>query len=452
MELKPWEQAAKKQNEGLPPWEQAKQKGRQKVYSGSVLPLSRYDDGSVEFDSDAGLVGMAKEAVKGVGRAVTLPREVYDGTVDLNSDEATGRVLEAATVMSPINPGVRSGDKAIPGLSRNMQRAKPPVPTRKELVDEATGQYDAVRNSGVDYKPSAVADLAKSLRTELQQDGILDVKGGAEGTHQILGMLDNPPAGSVAVQIQHLEAARRAFAEIAEKSANATDRGAASRAVGRISEFIERADPASVVAGPAAEAGRTLGNARSNYAAGARSGEITGIEHAADLRAAAANSGQNVGNSERQRVASFLLNRDGRNTRGYTPEEITALEGVAEGSRTANFLRKGGNILGGGGGMATAVVGGVGGAAGAALGGMGGAALGGAIPPIVGASMKAGSNALTRSALRKVDTATRARSALMAERIRNAPMEVGPTKRKAALMRALLLAGQGGADEQMVQE
>lgn len=419
--------------------------GRKKVYSGSILPLSRYDDGSVEFDSDAGLIGPIK-------RAITLPREVYEGKVDLNTDEATGRVLEAASVISPINPAVRAGDRAIPGVARNMQRSKPPVPSRQELLDEATGQYDAVRNSGVDYKPSAVADLAKSLRTELEQDGILNVKGGAEGTHQILGMLDTPPRGSVAVQIQHLEAARRAFSEIAQKSPNPTDRGAAQRAVGRISEFIERADPASVVAGPAAEAGRTIGQARSNYAAGSRSGEITGIEHAADLRAAAANSGQNFGNSERQRVASFLLNRDGRNTRGYTPEEIAQLEGVVRGSKTANALRFGSNVLGGGGGLGMAVTGGLGAAAGAAAGGPAGAGVGAIVGPIAGAGMKAGSNALTRSALRKVDRATRARSALMQERLRNAPMEVGPTRRKAALMRALLLAGQGQADEQMVQE
>lgn len=435
MELKPWEQERQKAAADLPPWEQAKlrqqEQGGSKEYSGSILPFSIGPDGKARFDINAGITGAIK-------RAITLPREVYEGEVDLNTDEATGRVLEAASLMSPVNPAVRAGDRAIPGVARNMRKPRLKPPTKDELFATAKEQYENVRSSGVTYNSKSVAQLARKVQQELELDGILDIEGGAKGTHQILRKLTDPPKNSV-VQIQHLEAARRAFGKIAEQSPNPVDRGAASRVVGRISEFIEAADPASVVAGAAAEAGRTLGAARSNYAAGMRSSDLLELQRAADLRAAVANSGQNIGNSTRSKIASMLLNRGGRDVRGYTPEEIAALEKIAEGSRTANALRFGGNLMGGGGGLGMAVGGALGATAGAAVGGPYGAGVGAAIPPIIGAAMKKGSNALTRAALRKADKATRMRSALFQERLRNAPLEPGPTRRNAALMRALAL-------------
>lgn len=449
--MKPWERY--QQQESAPteptegkPWERFKPE-RKKVYSGSIIPMSKYDDGEVEFDSDAGIVGSIK-------RAITTPRDVYEGKVDLNTEEGLGRVLESATVGMPINPAVRAGDRAIPGVARNMRQSRPPVPTSDELLDTAGRQYDTVRGMGVDYSSSSVKQLADTLKVRLDKDGMSHVP--APQTHKIIDELANPPRGSVA-SIENIESARRTLQHIAGSAAKRPDGGteaaAAQRAIRELSAFIERADPQSVVAGPAAEAGRLQRSARQNYAAGKRSDELYGIERNTERRADAANSGLNQGNNIRSRLATMLRQKEprpGKPMRGYTAEETAAIEAVNKGSKPVNALRFGSNVLGGGGGMAQIISGAAGAGMGSAAGGTAGAIIGGVVAPALGLAMRSGSNALTRSALRRADEMTRRRSALMAERIRNAPTEVGPTRRKAALMRALLLAGQG--NEQMVQE
>lgn len=196
------------------------------------------------------------------------------------------------------------------------------------------------------------------------------------------------------------------------------------------------ADP---IAAARAEAYGALKSANANYAAGKRSDLVKGIERAADLRAAAANSGQNTGNATRQRVASALLRE--KDVSGFSDAEKSALEGIVQGSRSANVTRAIGNYLGGGGGLGALSATGLGGAAGAAATGTpGGAAIGAAIPPLLGAASKNISNRLTQSALNQADELIRMRSPLYEEMLRAAPLQqVGPTKR-AAIARALLAA------------
>lgn len=402
------------------------------AYKGTILPFSTGQDGKSYFDMTAGIPGMLIEGAKAVGRAVTLPGEVYRGDVDLNTDNATGRVLEAATVFSPVTPGVRN----------LMKPGKVAPPSADDLIETGGRQFDALRKTGVDYKSSSVGQLASKVKKGLIDDGILDIAdGGAPSTHKILDQLANPPDGSVA-NIAQLDAARRAASNIATKATSPVERGAARRLERELSGLIERADPQDVVAGPAAEAGRLAKSARQNYAAGKRSDTLFGIERGTELQAAAANSGQNQGNNIRQRLAALLKDkkvRPGKPITGFTAEETRALEEVVRGTRTRNSLRYGANVLGGGGGLGMAVGGSVGAAAGAAAGGPGGAAIGATIPPLVGATMKAGERALTRRALRQVDQMTRRRSPLFLERQANPPMTPVTKGRAAALSRALLL-------------
>lgn len=105
----------------------------------------------------------------------------------------------------------------------------------------------------------------------------------------------------------------------------------------------------SVLAGPADLASSTFKDARGNYAAEARSSQLTGIADKADLNAAVTNSGLNLDNATRQRVASVLNNP--KLIAGFSPEEIAALNEVARGTPTRNAIRFVGNLLGGGGGL-----------------------------------------------------------------------------------------------------
>lgn len=413
-----------------------------KSYRSSILPLSRDAAGNVSFDSNAGILGSLKSAF-------TLPGDVYTGKEQLRGSDGEitpqviGRSIDFAGTFSPPTPGLRSGSGIIPGEKQQLLKSTPPVPTADDLFTEAGRNFDTMRESGVDYASDAVKNMAAATRARLEQEGFdAEVAG---KTHSILEKLSNPPEGSVA-NIKGLHSARKTFGKIAQNYTDPTDQAAASQAIRGLDEFIGADDPAAVVAGTASDAARALKAGNANYAAASRSDALTGIERAADLRASAANSGANTGNAIRQRVASALLKP--KDTAGYSPEEIAALEKIVTGTPTQNATRYIGNLLGGGGGLGQMLTTAVGAGAGASAGGGVGAAIGAAAPIAVGTTSKALSNLLTRKALRSADEAVRARSPLYEALKESAPLEAVRQKKAEALARILMMMdapnGKGG--------
>lgn len=397
-------------------------------YSGTILPFSTDEQGDWSFDSNAGILGSLK-------RAFTLPSDVYAGRVDPMSDEGIGRALEFSAFASPVNPGIRAGDLAIPGAMTRLRRPDAPPPSSEALKAAAKSGYDEIRDMGVDYHSDAVAGLAKSLRAELETDGIIAEL--APKTFSILSKLESPPEGSVA-PLAGLEAARRTFANAAKDFSNPTEQHAAKRIIEGLDRFIEVGDPTTVAAGPAAAAGGVSARARANYAAAKRSDRLTGLEENAERRAEASNSGQNIDNTIRQRVASILENP--KRKAGFDGGEIADLEKVSRGTLGRNALRNTGNYLGGGGGLGAMLTTSIGGATGAMAGGALGGGIGAIIPLTAGVTAKQIANILTKRSLGKVDKKTRKRSPLYEDMLQSLPMGgVNPDKR-AALIRALLLA------------
>lgn len=412
-------------------------------YKSSILPLSKDAAGNVSFDSNAGILGSLKSAF-------TLPGDVYTGKEQLRgadgeiTPEVIGRAVDFASTFSPPTPGLRSGSGIIPGEKQQLRKSIPEVPTADDLFAEAGRNYNTMRESGVDYASDAVKNTAQALKGKLEEQGFdAEVAG---KTHRILDKLSSPPEGSVA-NIKGLHSARKTFGKIAQNFTDPTDQSAASQAIRGLDEFIGSDDPAAVVAGAASDAASALKAGNANYAAASRSDSLTGIERAADLRASAANSGANTGNAIRQRVASALLKP--KDTAGYSPEEIAALEQIVTGTPTQNATRYIGNLLGGGGGLGQMLTAAVGAGTGAAAGGQVGAAIGAAAPLAIGTTSKAISNALTRRALQSADKAVRSRSPLYEAMKEAAPMEAVRQARTEALIRALMMGGQPGQPRQL---
>jgi hypothetical protein len=402
------------------------------AFSGSFLPFSRGQDGSVSFDSNAGIVGAIK-------RAVTLPGDVASGRTDPMSDEAIGRALELGMIATPANPAVRAGSAAIPGWAgRGIERPAIKPPTGEELKRLGGEGFDAAREMGVDYSGQAVSGMIRGLKTKLEQDGLLAEV--APTTHAIINKLVNPPEGSV-VTIQSLNAAKQALRAARQNFTNPNERIAAERLIRGMERFVEDVDPRSVVAGPATEAGRVTRDARQNYAAGKRSERVTGVGESAQLRADVANSGQNLDNAIRSRVASIL--EQPKKRQGFSREEIAALNETARGTAGRNTARYVGNLFGGGGGLGAAVTGTIGATAGAAVGGVPGAVGGGLVAAMTGAGAKRIGNALTQRSLNKTDEFIRKRSPAYEKMLAETPMSaISPEKRIAAL-RALMVSAPG---------
>lgn len=406
-----------------------------KVRSGDVLPFSTYSDGSAKFDSDAGVIGIVKGLLRTAQSGVTLPRDVFSGAVDPMSDEAIARSMDLAGLISPVNPAVRAGDRAIPGIAKTFQRERIKPPSAETLKEAGAAGYKAAREMGVDYSSRAVSDLAGKTKIALEQDGILAEL--APKSHAILQKLQAAPDGSVA-PLTGIEAARRALGHAAKDFNNPPEQLAARRIMDALDDFVAKPDPKAVVAGPAAEAGRTIVEARGNYAAGKRSETIGKIAHDTELQAAAANSGQNLDNTIRQKLRS--LEGNAKKSAGFNEAELDAIREAIQGGATRNTLRYTGNLLGGGGGLGQALTMGMSAGAGAVAGGGLGAAAGAMAPVVVGTGAKQVANALASRALTGVDDMVRMRSPLAQALAARQPINPVIPAGELAVVRALLAA------------
>lgn len=355
---------------------------------------------------------------KSVYSAVTLPGDVMSGqtAVDPSNPEFIGRTLDLATVGTPMAPK----------SAASLIAPKAGLPTAEELKAAASSGYDTARGLGVDIKPEAVAGTIQTLAQTLEKDGINAKL--APKTFGIISELAAPPAGSVAT-IANLETARRSLGHAAQDFLNPTEKMAAGRAIKHLDDYLGAIPQADVLAGDAAQASKILSEARGNYAASKRSAQINGELDIAEGNAAAANSGQNIGNATRQRFNSIL--KSDKKSSGFTDAELAQMERVRDGTVIGNLARTGGNLLGGGGGLGAAVTAGIGGAATAHMGGVG------ALAPLVGYGLKKFSNASVERQVRKLDEMTRARAPL-SEGMATTSLTKAERFKREALLRALL--------------
>lgn len=404
-----------------------------KTRKGVLWPVSIDEEGNRSFDSDAGILGAAK-------RALTLPAEVLTGKVQMWDEEghiapeAIGRTLEMAGAVAPANPAIRAGDRAVPGALKALAPERVGPPTAQALHEAADAGYNSVRGMDVRYAGPSVNAMAKGVADDLLQKGFIAEN--APITNSVVRSLQDWPEGAFGTP-GTLDIARQALNKI---QPGTPDHTAAQRAIRGIDEFIMGDHAPGSVAGAAADAGQALTQARGNYAAAKRSDRLTGIEDAAGLRSSAANSGHNLDNSIRSRIASLLLNE--KQSRGFTDAEEVVLREIVEGTPVRNRVRDVGNLLGGGGGLGAVVAGTAGAGAGLATGSPALAAAG-ALAPAVGYGAKAVANALTKRSLGRVDKQTRARSPLFEQMQSEAPMTAITPEGRAAVIRALMMSAQG---------
>lgn len=271
------------------------------------------------------------------------------------------------------------------------------VPTIEELKNAAKAGYQSAEIKGLTVDASTVTNLSRTVQTELNKIGIDENL--APKVFGILSKLEKAPPGAVSTG-ENLVTLRKMFGKAAG-SIDPTERLAAKEAQKLLDDFMENIPASNVLSGDAAAASKALKTANANYSAAMQSSNIDQKTVRAELRAAAANSGQNVANTVRQRMADILINPKER--RGYTAAELKQMERIVRGTITQNTARFAGNVMGGGGGLGMLAAG----TAGAlATGGWGVAA------PAVGFALKALGNRLTLKEVERLSQAVRARSPL----------------------------------------
>jgi hypothetical protein len=375
------------------------------------------------------------------------PSEISDSDVSVLS---VPRAMEFSTVASPVNPAVRAGDRAIPGVARAAaKKVNPKVPTAQELKAAGAADINAAKNSGLDITASSVGDWSRKVQNDLFNSGIHPVD--APNTFAKLKELENAPSGSFATA-SGLQSLRESLGVTAQNfNPNAAkDQLAASRAIKGLDEFIPNVNPKDVLAGTPSAASELFKRGRANYGAAMRSNDLTGtldrantgILERAEVRAQAANSGRNLDNTIRSKVASLL--EKPKEVSGFNDAELEALNSVVSGGPARNTARYVGNLFGGGGGIGQSGVAALGAGGGAAVGGVPGALVGGVAPAVVGSGSKAIANALAKRSLNKADELIRMRSPLFEEALRAAETIPAHLSKKEAIAKMLLMDALAG--------
>jgi hypothetical protein len=399
-----------------------------------LFPFSKVKGtGEVQFDQNAGLLGS-------IISGLTAPGDVATGKLDPNSPEAIQRSMDFTMLASPMGAGVKAAETTVPGTLRSLRVGQAPVPTAEQLKAAGGAGLNAARDMGVDYSAGAVKSMGDDLVQTLNADGFFPEV--APKTFSILSKIQQGPAvepGSEAVaSLSNLITLRKSLQKAAGDVLNPTEQNAASRAIDAVDNFIVAADPASVVAGPAAAAGPLLSEARGNYAAAMRSNKVADAAERAKRDADAANSGLNVGNRTRQ-VFNSLLKSD-KESRGFSKDELALIDEMVAGKHGINLARWASNLLGGGGGLGAQTAGAVGGAVGGALGGFPGMGLGAVAAPAAGLGLKMLENKLTQSQARAIDEVIRKRSPLYEKAKETPPILTGISPEvRTAIMRALFM-------------
>lgn len=277
-------------------------------------------------------------------------------------------------------------------------KAPSAAPSIAELKAAAKQGYNSEAIAGLEIAPQSMRDAAGRIRASLDQSGFDDVV--ATKAHGILKKLENIPDEAVTVTGRNLHSLQKTLGKAAG-SPDPTERAAASIALRELNGFLEAVPANAVTRGSADDFARVMKEANANYAAAMNSGRIDQKLVQAEIRAAAANSGMNVSNTIRQRMADIVANP--KQQRGLTAEDIATARQIAEGTTGQNLLRKAGNVMGGGGGIGAALTGG----GGYAVAGPAGAAI-----PVIGMLLRSVGNKMTVNQAQKMAEAIRARAPL----------------------------------------
>jgi len=305
--------------------------------------------------------------------------------------------------------GVASGalGGVVAGIGRAVGRKAPSAtPSIQELKDAASRGYQSEAIKGLEIDPKAASEIATSIRVKLDADGFDDVV--ASKAHAILKKLETRPDGGI-VTGQNLHSFQKTLGKAAG-SLDPQEKAAASIALSELNKRLEAIDPSQVIRGSADDFSRTMKEANANYNAASQTAKIDKKTVDATIRAGAANSGMNAGNTIRQRMADVAIRP--AEQRGLRPEEVETAKRIAMGNRTENALRKGGNALGGGGGIGTLA------AAAAGMGAAGaytqdpGSAFAGLALPALGLAMRGMGNRMTMKQAEKLSEAIRKRAPL----------------------------------------
>jgi len=320
----------------------------------------------------------------------------------------TGEVARQATEGTAAEPYAQIAGTLLAGTAaaRQAERAaaKAALPTIAETKTAGGAQYDAFRNSGFKVDPAAAPQFSGALKADLAPRGLTSET--VPDTWKVLNKIEelgpkpapsNPMAAltgskpapqAAALDPQKFHEIYQELGAVARGAQNANERMAAGIAQERLLGMLEAMPPGFIRGGDPAAGAALLQRANQNWAAAARSENVSGRITKAEQVASGQYSGLGLENELRRRMGVLGLPPEavaGRPpSRGFTPAERRQFEQFGEGTTAQNLRRYAIGALGGRGGFAAGGALGAGGLAGYFAGGdpVLGTAAGATIPAI----------------------------------------------------------------------
>jgi hypothetical protein len=340
-----------------------------------------------------------------------------------DQDIGTGAMLGAAGGAL----GNVAGEGAAAAISKalGMFNKAPKTMDSDALKQAAQAAYQRADDAGVIYSPDAIKRVTGNLKGDFADFGFHPQL--QPGANVALSELER--LGGQNVTLKGLDTARK-IAGNAYQPMNKSNNALTGKVTSAIDDLVQNPQAGDVLFGNAGAAGASIKEARDMYGRSAKMEKIDYLLKKAGLNAGSANSGGNVENASLQQLKTILTNP--KNTRGFSADEIKALERAITPSGVHKAMRLVGKLSPQGNGLMLGL--GIGGTAG----GLGAAT----IPAMIaGYGAKKGSEAMTRSNVKALERLVASGGNAAALKSPKNAAQKAIERNKAAIARALMMSG-----------
>jgi hypothetical protein len=264
-----------------------------------------------------------------------------------DTDPVTGALIGFGSGVggNVLGEGITSGTSKILGALNK----KSPTMTPEELKAVGSAAYARAKDAGVVFKPEAVERLRDTVYKDMAEFGFhpKNQPGAGVAYDELSRLSQNGNVG-----LDGLESLRRMVSG-GFNPTNPSNNALLGKITDRIDDFAASAGANDVLTGNAKAATEALAEGRDYWSRFRKLEKVQELIDKAGRRAGSTGSGGNVENATRQELRKILDNK--KLMRGFTKDELAAIDAAVMGTGAQNTLRLLGKLSPGGNGLMMAL-------------------------------------------------------------------------------------------------
>lgn len=263
-----------------------------------------------------------------------------------DEDATTGAIVGGLTGAA----GNVAGEalSGIVGKAAGMFNKQPKLLDLDALKASGQAAYARAENAGIVIKPEALQRVNSEVANDLAEFGYHpDLQ---PRIKTVLAELDRVSQGNAT--LKGIDVVRR-IADSARKSLDPSEKALGNQIISRIDDMVTGLKQTDVVMGNVKAGVSALNDARNLWGRFRKSEMVNEAVQKGERRAASTGSGGNTDNAVRQNIRAILDNPKKR--RGFTPDELQAMETVVRGTTPQNLARLVGKLSPQGNGLMAAL-------------------------------------------------------------------------------------------------